>query len=377
MDEDHIPREQFLIEFFGNFGRDIGNPTAHFTDNPNDILSLIEDCRINKLPAFISVNPRTEHDKVFGIEKLFFDFDYADKTWVKHFEKRVKDPIKREKTMEERKVRLQKEVEIFLRKIEAFHIVPMVVKTRRGFHIYIYLDHVYQLGEDNEELLKEVYDQLLLPFTESMKGGYEFLDESVLQYKALCRVPLSIHQISGEECFLVKSIEGDKVTKDKLRGIDFYRQNGLKENAWLYAVMKARDKIEKEKKERLKKQEEHKENWEVEHGFVGTIRPCFQKRIESGEMCHQMRLALLIEAYWAGYKTPEAMLEVFKRFHDYNEKIATDQIAWFWKNKVEDIEKFKKWKPYRCTTIEDLNWCDLSQCPIYRRRKQRNEQKPT
>lgn len=378
MDEDHIPREQFLIEFFGNFARELANPHQKFTDNPNDIIQFIEDCRVEKKPAFISVNPRAEPDKVLGIEKLFFDFDYADKTFMKRLEKKVKDPIKREKIMEKRKVHLQKEVEIFLRKIDGFHIVPMVVKTRRGFHIYIYLDHIYQLGQDDDELLKEVYEQLLRPFQESMKGGYEFLDESVLQFKAMCRIPLSIHQISGEECYLVKSIQEDKVVKDKLRGIDYYRQNGLKENAWLYAVMKARDKIEKEKKKCLEKQEEHKENWEMEHGFVGNIRYCFQKVMKDGEANHQLRLALELEAYWAGYNTFDKMLELFKCFHDYDGDNPSgskcrDQLNWFFKNKVPEIEQSKKWKPYRCSTLEDLNICLQSSCPIYQRRKQKEK----
>ena len=56
----------------------------------------------------------------------------------------------------------------------------------------------------------------------------------------------------------------------------------------------------------------------MEHGFVGKIRPCFRRRMESGEMGHQMRLALELEAYWTGYNTPEAMLELFKENYTSN-----------------------------------------------------------
>jgi hypothetical protein len=192
----------------------------------------------------------------------------------------------------------------------------------------------------------------------------------------LCRIPTSIHQETGEECYLVKRIEGDKIIPDKLRGIDYYRLHGLKEDAWIYAVQKAVDKITKDKADRLKSEQErelrHEDEWEMAHGFIGEIRPCFERRIVSGEMCHQMRLALELEAYWAGYNTFDKMLEVFKRFHDYDgdkpNSTCHTQIEWFFKTKVPEIERSGKWKPYRCTTLEDLNYCDKNKCPIYQRR---------
>lgn len=374
MDKDHISKEEFLLEFFGMFGRELADPQQHFTDNPNDIYQFIEDCRVSKKPAFISVNPRSEHEKVSGIEKLFFDFDYADKTFVKHLEARIKDPAKREAVYAKRKVEMQKEVAFFLSKLKGKGIIPLVVRTRKGFHVYIYLDKVYTVTDNNDEVLKETYYQLQREFMRDKKGGYKYLDSAVVgDFKRMCRIPTSIHEVSGEECYLVESIEGDKVEKAKFRGIDDFRLSGLKDTNWLRAVGLAYDAIKKRELKALKEKEEHKENWEMEHGFVGEIRPCFTRRMEAGEMGHQMRLALLLEAYWAGYKTREAMLDIFRKFHDFDEKIAMDQIEWFFKNKVPDIDKFHKWKPYRCTTIEDLNWCDKIQCPIYRRRKERNE----
>jgi hypothetical protein len=149
------------------------------------------------------------------------------------------------------------------------------------------------------------------------------------------------------------------------------------------AIDRARDVIAENKKKiveaeltRQEKEANNKENWQREHGFIGEIRPCFRKRMNSGEMCHQMRLALLLEAYWSGYKNIEDMVNLFKCFHDYQENLTRPQVEWFFKNKVPDIEKTKKWKPYRCTTIEDLNWCDKSECQIYNKRKEwKNEQK--
>lgn len=377
MMENHVSKEQFLIEFFGMIGGRELSKGQIFTDNPNDIFLFIEKCKIEKQPAFISVNPRVSHDKVLGIEKLFFDFDYADKTFMKKLVVRTKNPKVIERTLKKREEGMRNEVRFFLFTLEKQHIIPLVVKTRKGFHVYIFLDKIYQITGDNDELLKEVYNQLQLRF---MKNGFKYLDGSVIgDHKRMCRIPTSIHEISGEECILVKRIEGDKVIPDKFRGIDFYRYGGLKEDAWIYAVDLAVDILKKKKEDTEKREKEHKDNWEMEHGFVGKIRPCFQKATDNGEGGHQLRLALELEAYWAGYNTSEKMLELFKLFHDYNETKSKTQIEWFWKNKVPDIIKSHKWKPYRCTTLEDLNLCLKSQCPIYIRRKQKegekNEQK--
>lgn len=353
------------------FGRELGKD-QQFTDNPNDILPFIKECTLEKKPAFISVNPRVMHDKVLGIEKLFFDFDYADKTFIKKMKKENKTEEELQIILERRKVEMRNEVKIFLAQLSKFHITPLVLQTRKGFHVHIYFDKIYSLHEDNDELMKETYRQLQLVFLTNNKHDYKYMDTSVLgDFKRLCRIPLSVHEATGEECLLVKRIEDNgKIEYDKLRSIEYYKQQGIKEDSWTRAMRIAFDKIQREKEERLEAEQEHKDNWEFQHGFVGEIRPCFKNGIESGEMCHQMRLALLIEAYWAGHKTQEAMMNVFRVFNDFDANTCCTQVEWFWKNKVPEIEKSGKWKPYRCTTIEDLNWCLKSQCPIYIKRKQ-------
>lgn len=355
--EDHISREQFLLELFGFFGREFGTPDQFFTEDPNSILPFINKCWVEKKPAFISVNPRTAHNIIFGIEKLFFDFDYGKKS----------DKLSPEQ-IEKRKEKCQTEVVIFLEHLGNF--VPMIVKTRKGFHVYIYLDKIYQVQDNDPELYAEIYWQLQNRFLTNNRHVYKFMDSSVLgDVKRMCRIPTSIHEISGEECYLVKKIKGDKIEKDKLRGIDYWRRGGLKEDDWQYAVDCAFSKLKKQREDAEKYQVEKKDNWELEHGFVGEIRPCFKQAIESGEMGHQQRLALLIEGYWAGLDTVEKLMNLFQKFHDFSEKTTRDQVEWFFKNKVPEIIKSRKWKPYRCTTIEDLNWCLKSKCQIYQRRK--------
>ena len=389
MDKDHVTKEEFLLEYYGMLSRELGNPPAegrkrYFSDNPNDIFECIQFSIDNKVPAFISVQPRESFDKVRGIEKLFFDFDYADKHSVKELEARVKDPKKRELIYEKRKIDMRFEVEFFLKKLAARRIVPLVVKTRKGFHVYIYLDQVYPLSIDNDDLLKEVYYQLQYNFMRDKKGGYKYLDNSVIgDVKRMCRIPTSTHEVSGEECYLVQQIEGEKIIPAKFRGIDHFRLNGLKSSDWLHAIdsafraIKLREKVAlKEEAERMKEMEEHKDDPE----YISEIRPCFKRRMESGEMGHQMRLALELEAYWAGYKTREAMIDLFRVFHDFDDGKTKEQVEWFFKNRVPDIDKSKRWKPYRCTTLFDLNLCDELKCPLYKNRldksKDLNRRKP-
>ena len=212
------------------------------------------------------------------------------------------------------------EVEFFLKKLEGRRIVPLVVKTRKGFHVYIYLDQVYQLSVDNEDLLKEVYYQLQYNFMRDKKGGYKYLDKAVVgDVKRMCRIPTSIHEVSGEECILIERIVNGNPIPAKFRGIDQFRLSGLKSSDWLRAIesafraLKRREEIAlKEEAARIKEAQERKESGMPEFNF--EIRPCFKRRMEAGEMGHQMRLALELEAYWAGYKTRESMIDLFRCF---------------------------------------------------------------
>ena len=138
MPDDHISEEQFLIEFFGNFGRDLGNPKQFFTDNPQDILEFVKRCAEEKKPAFISVQPRKAHRKIYGIEKIFYDFDYTNKS------------LKLTKAQEEkRKKEMEEEVKKFIRMLEfKWKILsPLIVKTRKGYHVYLYFDKVYEIDD--------------------------------------------------------------------------------------------------------------------------------------------------------------------------------------------------------------------------------------
>jgi len=359
--KNHIDKKTFLLEFFGNFGRDLGNPKQFYTDNPQDIFPFMEECAKNKEPAFYSVQPRLAHDEVFGIEKLFFEFDDSHEN-----EEVTAEEIK------ERKVELIEEVKRFVQTIiNDWGFQPLIIKTRRGYHVYIYFDMVYRISK-KIHFWKVVYRILQEQFIDSYEAKFKSLlkynDTSTLgDIKRLGRIPLSIHQKSGEECIIVKP----NLKPDKLHSINYFRVYGLRRKHLKTAISLASKRQEQKEKEMALRKEDHNEKWEIQHGFIGEIRPCFKVRMEAGEMCHDQRLSLRFEAYWAGYNTPEKMIELFHCFKDWDgdkpNGTCEYQVNYFFAH-----PEMLQFRPYRCSTIQKFGWCIYEKCPIFQRRKTKN-----
>jgi len=360
--KDHITREQFLLEFFGNFGRDLGDPTQWFTDNPMDIFSHVEKCAKEKKPAFISVQPMSAYQVIHGFEKIFYDFDYG-----------TKSDVLSEQQIKKRRKEMENEVKAFLYQLSKMGIQPLVVKTRKGYHVYIYFDRIYEIDNDIE-FWRGVYTAIHKRFLTANQRKYKYVDTtSKADVVRLCRIPMSIHQKDGSECIVLNM----KLKPTKLRSIEYFKMYGLKQNDLTKAVEWVRVDLERRKKEAEKHKKDRKENWEIKHGFTGQVRPCFKVRMNAGEMCHQQRLALLIEAYYAGHKTREDMVEFFRPFNDFDgdnpsKSTCRIQVKWFFENKVDETKERCKTKPYRCSTIEEYKWCLFNDCPIYVKRKARN-----
>jgi len=390
MPENHITKEEFWMEFFGNFGHELGDPNAHFTDNPMNIIQFVQDCADEKKPAFISVNPRVAHDVILGIEKLFFDFDSEDKTFIKILNKEIEEETitedDKQKILAQRAIEVIGETKQFIEHLEHnFKVTPMVVRTRKGFHIHVYLPHVWILPTDDLEVLRETYRSLQESLLQDRRGfiKFKYFDTSVLgDIKRLCRIPYSIHQVTGQECVLVKRIlktqHGYEIIPDKIRGLGYYMP--LRNFEWAFG--RAKENVALEEEIRLEREAEQKETWEERHGFVGKVRQCFLKQFETKEMHHKQRLAFEIELWYAGEfngnntKTVEGMFNVFRNLNDFKEKITRDQVEWFFGNTVP---KFKKGlAPYSCETIQgpDCNWCIKEECSLYNRRKTKHESKP-
>jgi hypothetical protein len=337
MSDNHITKEELWHEFFGNFGRDLGNPQRLFSNNPQDIYQFIDDCTKNKLPAFISVQPKKDNNTIQGIEKLFFDFDYSATA-------EVKTEAEKARQWEE----METEVKFFLKHLDELNIKPLVIKTCKGFHVYVFLDVVY--GLESQKLLKEVYKQLQIVLLEG--HDYKYIDWHVIgDINRLSRIPLSTHQKSGELCIIVDNA----LRPDRIRSLEFFRLYGLKEPD-VRAIIK---RIVKNKKPIDNTPKDYPIN---SNNDFKDIRPCFKKAMAVGEMCHDQRLALLLEIYSLGNQEENSIFEFFRCFNDFNEEETSKQVKWFLQNEIE--RGFTK--PYRCKTIADKGWCIGEQCPLFK-----------
>lgn len=363
MSEDHVSEQQFLLEFFGNDGRELGNPPydgrkRYFTSNPDAILECIDFATKNKLPAFQSVQPFTSFGKLMGIEKLFFDFDYADKTEIKELEKKETDPIKFNEIISQMKTELEQEVKNFIIMLTTKRSInkdlkPMIVKTRKGYHIYIYFDRVY-IFEDIS-FAKEVYRTLKQGFRRSYTGYFgqvNYLDGRVDEdAMRMARIPLSIHEKSGEKCKLIKLNNNLKFEDDKVRSVNFYKNYNLKESDIRDAIKETKIRLENQAVQRQRMIESMKNN--TTRSTYSGIRPCFQKAIESKEMHHQQRLAFLLELWWnANVRNFDDLMKYFTNFNDFNEKKTKDQLDFFFKHEV-----YNKYSPYSCETLQKYGCC--------------------
>src|SRR3972149_6184920 len=266
--EDHIYKTQFLLEFFGNFGRDFGTPKQWFVDNPNEVPKFIEYCKLNKLPAFMSVQPRKAHYDVIGFEKIFFDFDYADKTFIKKLDRIINEEIdelikketltedkrevylnqKKDAILTERKTALPNEVKRFITNLMEINLTPLVIKTNKGYHIYIYFDTIYEIDKDTD-FWCEVYGTLYRSFYKD-GSSYRFIDTtSETDIFRMSRLPFSTHEKSGAECIIVD----ENLKPEKIRGIGYYKLHGLRKKDLWKSILKTRDMlIKKAIKEKLR-----------------------------------------------------------------------------------------------------------------------------
>ena len=166
----------------------------------------------------------------------------------------------------------------------------------------------------------------------------------------MCRIPFSIHERSGVECSVVNS----QLETDKIRSIEYFKLYGLKQKDILSAMEKAHEFRKTARKKTLTYVSRNL-SFESSDG----IRPCFVKALDSGEMCHQQRLALLQEAYSLGFHSQESIIDLFRCLNDFDDSITRYQVNWFFTHWVDKGEI----TPYSCRTIQRYGWCIGDQCP--------------
>ena len=208
--------------------------------------------------------------------------------------------------------------------------------------MHVFFDSVYEINQELE-FWKQVYKQLQLNLLKD--NDYHFIDCAVVgDINRLCRIPFSEHEKSGEECTVVDN----HLEEDKVRSIEYFKLYGLKQKDILLAMYKAHEfrKALKEKSIKFVPRNLADNN-------LGGVRPCFVKALNSGEMCHQQRHALLQEAYSLGFHSPESIIELYRCLNDFDHSITAYQMKWFFANKLGKDEV----SPYSCGTIRRYDWC--------------------
>ena len=320
--------EEFLKEWFGIYaGRELGDPQRFFTDRYEDLISFVEKCRAERKPCYMSVQPYFKRDQVYGLEKLFFDFDSPDDT-----------------------SKAWKETEAFAEKlIEYYRVLPFITFSGgKGYHVYIFLKNTVAFPAHRTELVKQIYGLLQRKI---LKGfNFETLDQSVIgDLKRLARVPYSIHEKTGKLCHPISLNHRFYDPKS----LDVFREYGLDTSLIREAIKEITSK------EKIQKPKSVRSTIRISNS---NIRPCILealKRPLEGKNGHLMRLAIAREFLNAGYSVDD-VVALFKGQEDFNERKTRYYVEYL---------KQHPSKPVRCSTIRELGFCLGDSCKIYRRRK--------
>lgn len=305
---------EFLLDWFGRLaGREVGNPSRIFIDMPLLLKTFMEECTKLKKPCFMSVNPYKKRDIVYGLEKLFFDFDSKEKPPnLKTAWNETSDFAKA------------------LRKwygIEAF----IVFSGNRGYHVYVFFNEVITFTSDQERLAKDVaqnIQQMLLAGC-----NYKTLDySSIGDIKRLSRVPYSIHEKTGKPCLPMED------------NLERAKQNGIQKDFVKFVVQKVENRPKLTKATPLR--------------IEGKARPCILDALGSKHIPHSMRFAIALEFLNNGYNV-EKVVELFSHQEDFDEKKSTYQVT---------RAQRKGYKPYKCESLMQFGCCLGDKCPIFLKR---------
>lgn len=322
--------ESFWSAWFGpHRGREVfhaGIKDRVFLENAKSLFDYIQECEVMGFPAWMSAQPFRGRDQVFGLEKLFFDFDCEN------------DPSL-----------AWKEACDFVLKLEKFYDVKSLLAYSgwKGFHVYVWLWKTVEFQPDQERLAKEVYKKLQSKLLKGLK--YETLDPQVIgDIKRLARIPYTLHEETQQPCMPVT------VTQQPLQVLpevlDGYRLNGLQAEVF--------ERVTKDAYR--KRRERHiliKDAFLKSH--INSVRPCIANALSKPNLLHKMRLACAIEYLASGLSINE-VVALFHSQNDFNEAKTRYQ--------VEHAQR-SGYKPRKCSTIESYGFCLGAGCVIYRKRE--------
>ena len=302
--------EEFLAEWFGTEGRELGCPERFYTREPRDLMRLARESSKTLSPCYVSVQPYAGPDKPCALEKLYFDFDCRE------------DPS-----------RAWKDAAVFTDALRRFYSAePLTVFSGcKGFHVYVFLDKPVHFEESQLPLARQAYRELQARLVEGLKLAT--LDpQPIGDVKRLARCPFSFHEKTGSLCVPVDTDKKSFIPES----LDPYRSLDAELFAPIIKELKSREKLASIKRPAPK--------------HVKGIRPCVQAALSvplEGGNGHLMRLAVAREYLAAGY-TVDEIVALFQSQPDYN----PDKTRYY----VQHAQKNPA-KPFKCKTIRELGFC--------------------
>lgn len=308
------------MTWFGDHaGREAGNPHRTFLEHGNQFIPYVQECVAQGTPIYLSVQPYCGPNQVYGLEKLFFDFDSKE------------DPPNLDLAWD-----------------EAYHFVDALHKYygvrslpiysgRRGYHVHVWLWQTIEIRSTQEVWAKAIYKTLQDKLLKGLRYGT--LDPEVLgDIKRLARVPYTIHEKSGQLCIPLT----EKREKLWLLGnsLEDYRRKGIGQDLF-QAVVK---EVQAEERIRAKIQAFQKTRNEKPRKGV---RPCIEAALHSPNITHKMRVCIVAEYLRAGLSQGE-IERLFMTRQDYDSKRAEYQVNHVIKG---------GYSPFRCSTIQTLGFC--------------------
>lgn len=320
----HTLLSEFLVEWFGNEGRELGDPSRHYTEDPKD---LVEFTLTSKGPVFMSTNYYKGPDQVSKLDRLFYDFDSPDldQAW--------------------------RDAHDFAQRLKKFYnVTPLLTFSgRKGYHAHVFLQS--PLGwELSQKHLKDLYNRLQLMLL-GHSDRYETLDKAVLgDMKRLARVPYSLHEKSGEFCVPMDMKRRPVTLTPGFKAV--YREHGLPLQLVEKAVKQVNDEIFQRSRPKRRSPRQY------EKGLI-HIRPCIEASLNGVSLDHKIRVAAVAELHAKGWG-PHRIVQAFSSLSDFDQR----KTEYFVKHAIR-----KGYSPFRCDTIQTLGGCLGSSCPIYRRRR--------
>lgn len=308
--------EKFIREFFGDIGREAGLPQRYFIRTVEEFIEFFKFTMMEHLDCHLSVNPFEERNRIYGIEKIYFDFD-SEEGLDKAFSNMIS-------------------IQRRLRDMGAECLVTF--SGRKGYHLYVYLPEIVKLPRSSAKIFNRL---MLNRIRKEIKVDY--LDSACTKDVArIARVPFSIHPKSQQQCKVLYDDPYDELMKAK--------ENPFPKEIIDEILEGVKVQIALSEARRLKAV--NRPNWrKVSSGVRRCILDALDDQNFAGGDDHMNRIAFVVEAQHAKWKQ-ELIENAFASRPDYNPQKTRE--------KVEEILG-RGYYRFNCITLDDLGICK-NQC---------------